>query len=99
MTAEPPMEFTNSARVRRLHGLFRLIPTQSDYEYTPNIAFLSAKGGTVAVSRVKHILVDVLLTLLTTSEALFEFLFSLTIKLSPAHSVGQLVSNFASIAK
>ena len=89
------MEFTNSSRVRRSHVLNRLIPTPSDYEYSPNVAYLSATGCTVAVSRVKHILVDVLLTLLTANETLYEFLYTLTIRLSLASSVSQFISNFA----
>ena len=64
------MAFTNSSRLRSSYGLLRLIPNQSDYEYTPNVAYLPATGGTVAVARVKHLLVDVLLTLLTTSDSL-----------------------------
>lgn len=93
------MAFTNSSRLRSSYGLLRLIPNQSDYEYTPNVAYLPATGGTVAVARVKHLLVDVLLTLLTTSESLYQFLYSLTIRLSPARSVSQSISSFATIAK
>ena len=93
------MEFTNSSRLRSLYGMLRLRPNRSEYEFTANIAYLSAYGCTPALNRVKHILTEVLLSILPPSEALFEFLYSLSLRLRPTTSLSQLVCNFATTAK